>query len=82
MGIHAWIVIGRIAGFVAEQVTKTSMGLLMNLVNGVIGAVVGGFVFNLVGASGVTGFNIWSLLVAIVGAIILLLIVSMIRRNT
>ncbi|MDX1418778.1 MAG: GlsB/YeaQ/YmgE family stress response membrane protein [Rubricoccaceae bacterium] len=82
MGLLAWIVIGIIAGFVAEQVTKTSMGLLMNLLVGVIGAFVGGFIVGLLGQEGVTGFNLWSLVVATIGAIVLLLIVNAVRRNT
>ena len=82
MGILAWIVIGIIAGWIAEQVTKTSMGLMMNLVIGVVGAFVGGFLMSIIGGQGITGFNIWSLIVATLGAIVLILIVNAVRRKT
>lgn len=82
MNILAWIIIGIAAGWIAEQVTKSSMGILMNLVVGVVGAFVGGFIFSLLGADGVSGFSIWSLIVATVGAIVLVLIVNAVRKNT
>ncbi len=73
MSIIGWIVFGLIAGFVASKiVNKTGEGALLDIVLGVVGAVVGGFLFNLVGAAGVTGFNIWSMVVAVVGAVVLL----------
>lgn len=81
MGILAWIVIGIVAGWLAEQIMKTSMGLAMNLLVGVIGAFVGGFIFNLFGGEGVTGFNLYSLLVATVGAVVLLWIVGKLKKT-
>ena len=73
MSIVAWIVLGLISGFIASKlVNKTGEGTIIDIVLGVVGAVVGGFVFNMVGAAGVTGFNIWSMLVAVVGAVIVL----------
>ena len=81
MSILGWIVIGIVAGWIAEQVTKTNMGVLMNLVVGVIGAFVGGFLFSLVGGSGMGGFNLWSLIVATVGAIVLLYVVGFVRKK-
>jgi uncharacterized membrane protein YeaQ/YmgE (transglycosylase-associated protein family) len=73
MGIIAWIVFGLIAGFIASKVANhAGEGPLLDIVLGVVGAVVGGFLFNLVGASGVTGFNIWSMFVAVAGAVVLL----------
>jgi uncharacterized membrane protein YeaQ/YmgE (transglycosylase-associated protein family) len=73
MGIIAWIVLGLIAGFIASKIVNhTGSGILMDIVLGVIGAVVGGFLFSLFGAVGVTGFNIYSMLVAIVGAVVVL----------
>jgi uncharacterized membrane protein YeaQ/YmgE (transglycosylase-associated protein family) len=73
MGIIAWIVLGLIAGFIASKiVNKTGSGLLMDIVLGVVGALVGGFLFSLFGASGVTGFNIYSMVVAIIGAVVVL----------
>lgn len=75
MSILAWIVLGVVAGFIASKlVNKSGGGLVFDLVLGVVGAVVGGFLFGLVGESGVTGLNLWSLLVAVIGAIVVLLI--------
>lgn len=73
MSIVAWIVLGLIAGFIASKVMNNSgEGLILDIVLGVVGAVVGGFVFNMFGAAGVTGFNLWSVVVAAVGAMIVL----------
>lgn len=68
-----WIVLGLIAGFIASRiVNKEGAGLLMDIVLGIVGAVVGGFIFSAFGAVGVTGFNIYSMIVAVVGAIVVL----------
>jgi uncharacterized membrane protein YeaQ/YmgE (transglycosylase-associated protein family) len=73
MSIIGWIVLGLIAGFIASRiVNKTGSGFLMDIVIGIVGAVVGGFIFSAFGMSGVTGFNIYSMIVAIIGAIVLL----------
>jgi uncharacterized membrane protein YeaQ/YmgE (transglycosylase-associated protein family) len=73
MSILAWIVLGLIAGFIASKVVNhTGEGTIIDIVLGVVGAVVGGFLFNLVGATGVDGFNIWSMFVAVIGAIVVL----------
>jgi uncharacterized membrane protein YeaQ/YmgE (transglycosylase-associated protein family) len=73
MSIIGWIVLWLIAGFIASQiVNRTGMGLLMDIVLGIVGALVGGFLFNAVGAVGVTGFNIWSMFVAVIGAVVVL----------
>jgi len=73
MGILAWIVLGLIAGFIGSKVVnKSGSGILMDIVIGIVGAVVGGFVANLLGMEGVNGFNIYSILISIVGAIIVL----------
>lgn len=75
MSIIAWIVLGLIAGFIASKiVNKRGEGVLLDIVLGIVGALVGGFVFRAFGMSGVTGFNIYSLLVAIGGAIVVLVI--------
>jgi uncharacterized membrane protein YeaQ/YmgE (transglycosylase-associated protein family) len=75
MSIIGWIVLGLIAGFIASKiVNRSGEGFLMDIVLGIVGAVVGGFIFQQFGAAGVTGFNIYSMIVAIVGAIILLVI--------
>ncbi|MDD4390686.1 MAG: GlsB/YeaQ/YmgE family stress response membrane protein [Eubacteriales bacterium] len=78
MNVLGWIVIGALAGWIASLVTRKSkdMGALMNVSVGIIGGVIGGFIMNLFGGSGITGFNLWSLLVATGGAIVLLLIVN------
>jgi uncharacterized membrane protein YeaQ/YmgE (transglycosylase-associated protein family) len=75
MSIIAWIVLGLIAGFIASKlVNKTGEGLILDIVLGIIGAVVGGFIFNQLGATGVTGVNIYSMFVAVVGAVLVLVI--------
>ncbi|HEY5105358.1 MAG TPA: GlsB/YeaQ/YmgE family stress response membrane protein [Caulobacteraceae bacterium] len=83
MGIIAWLILGLISGFIASKlINKTGEGLVMDIVLGVIGAVVGGFIFtHFFGAAGVTGLNLYSLFVAVVGAVIVLLIYHMIVRR-
>jgi len=66
MSILAWIVLGLIAGFIASKIyVGTGQGVLMDIVLGIVGAVVGGYLFDMLGSTGVTGFNIWSMLVAL-----------------
>ncbi len=73
MGVIAWIVLGLIAGFIASKiVNKSGQGLLIDIVLGIVGAVVGGYIFTFFGAGGVTGVNIYSIVVAVVGAIVVL----------
>lgn len=75
MSIIAWIVLGLIAGFIASKiVNKQGEGVLLDIILGIVGALVGGWLFRLFGMSGVTGFNIYSLLVAIGGAVVVLFI--------
>ena len=75
MSILAWIVLGLVAGFIASKVVnKSGSGLLLDIVLGVVGAVVGGFLFNQFGQAGVTGLNIYSLLVAVIGAVVVLFV--------
>lgn len=83
MGIIAWLVLGLIAGFIASKlINKTGEGLVMDIVLGVVGALVGGFVFTrFFGQPGVTGFNLYSMFVAVVGAVIVLLIYHMVFRR-
>ncbi|HZL00182.1 MAG TPA: GlsB/YeaQ/YmgE family stress response membrane protein [Caulobacteraceae bacterium] len=79
MGIIAWLVLGLIAGFIASKIVNhTGSGVIMDIVLGVVGAFVGGFVFSFFGAAGVTGFNIYSALVAIVGAVVVLFLYHLI----
>jgi uncharacterized membrane protein YeaQ/YmgE (transglycosylase-associated protein family) len=83
VSIVAWLILGLIAGFIASKiVNKTGEGLILDLVLGIIGAVVGGFLFSFFGAGGVTGLNLYSLLVAVIGAIVVLLIYHAIVRQT
>lgn len=74
MGWLAWLVVGAIAGWLASMAMKTDrqQGLLMDIVVGIVGAFIGGFLFNQFGSTGVTGFNVWSVMVAFIGAVVLL----------
>lgn len=82
MSILGWIVLGLIAGFIGSKiVNKQGEGLILDIVLGVAGAVVGGFLFTKLGAAGVTGFNLYSMFVAVVGAIIVLMIYHLIVRR-
>ncbi len=73
--IIAWIVLGLIAGFIASKIVhKEGAGCLLDIVLGIVGAFVGGFIFTRLGAAGFTGFNLWSLFVATIGAIVILVV--------
>jgi len=75
MSILSWIILGLIAGFIGSKIVdKQGQGFWLNMVLGIIGALVGGFLFSFFGTEGVTGLNIWSMIVAVVGAIVVLLI--------
>lgn len=82
MDIILWLVLGAVSGWVASVVMKTNaqQGLIMDIVMGIVGAVLGGFLFNLIGKPGVTGFNLYSFLVAIIGAIVLIFIGRSLHR--
>lgn len=70
MGILSWIILGLIAGFIGSKIVNSSgSGVMMDIVLGIVGAVVGGVIFNFFGAQGVTGLNIYSMIVAVVGAV-------------
>ena len=81
MGIISWIILGAIAGWLANLIsgTKEKKGCFFNIILGVVGAVVGGLVVNLLGGHGVTGLNIWSIIVATLGALIVIFLVKNIR---
>jgi uncharacterized membrane protein YeaQ/YmgE (transglycosylase-associated protein family) len=81
MGIIAWIVLGGLAGWVASIIAKTDerQGIIGNIVVGIIGGFLGGWVVSLLGGEGITGFNLWSFIVAVGGAVVLLFLWSMIR---
>jgi uncharacterized membrane protein YeaQ/YmgE (transglycosylase-associated protein family) len=75
MGIISWIILGLIAGFIGSKIVdRQGQGFWLDIALGIVGALVGGFLFSLFGASGVTGLNVWSMIVAVVGAIIVMLI--------
>lgn len=83
MGIISWIIIGALAGWIASMLTgrNEKMGAFANIAVGIIGGFIGGFVMSILGGQGVTGFNIWSLLVSILGSVILLAIVNAISKK-
>jgi uncharacterized membrane protein YeaQ/YmgE (transglycosylase-associated protein family) len=85
MSILAWLILGLIAGFIASKiVNKSGAGVIIDIVLGIVGAFVGGFLFTFFGAAPVTGLNIYSIIVAIIGAIVVLAIYHAIagRRTT
>ena len=75
MSILGWLILGLISGFIASKiVNKSGEGMIVDIVLGIVGAVVGGFLFSQFGAMGVTGFNIYSMFVAVIGAVVVLVI--------
>jgi uncharacterized membrane protein YeaQ/YmgE (transglycosylase-associated protein family) len=75
MGIFSWIILGLIAGFIASKIVdRQGSGLWLDIALGIIGALVGGFLFSFFGSTGVTGLDLWSMIVAVVGSIVVLLI--------
>lgn len=81
MSIVAWLLLGLLAGFLGSKIVDNSgKGIVGDIVVGVLGALVGGFLFSIFGAYGVTGLNLWSLLVATVGSVVLLLAYYALRR--
>jgi uncharacterized membrane protein YeaQ/YmgE (transglycosylase-associated protein family) len=82
MSILAWIILGLIAGFIGSKiVNKSGEGIILDIVLGVVGAFLGGFIFSFFGAQGVTGLNLWSLFVAVVGAVVILLLYHALFRR-
>jgi uncharacterized membrane protein YeaQ/YmgE (transglycosylase-associated protein family) len=83
MSIVAWIVLGLIAGFIGSKlVNKTGEGFILDIALGIVGAVIGGWLFSLFGMQGVTGLNVYSLVVAVIGAVVFLVVYHAIRRRT
>lgn len=81
MSIIGWVILGLIAGFIASKiVNRQGSGFLIDIALGIVGALVGGWLFELFGATGVTGFNLYSMFIAIVGAVVLLVVFHAIRR--
>jgi uncharacterized membrane protein YeaQ/YmgE (transglycosylase-associated protein family) len=82
MSIFAWIILGLIAGFIGSKiVNKSGEGMIRDILLGILGAVIGGFLFRAFGASGVTGLNLYSILVAVVGSIVFLVVYHAIFRR-
>lgn len=84
VNIVLWIILGGLAGWVASMIMgrNAQMGLAANVIVGIIGAVIGGLIMNFFGQPGATGFNVYTFLVALLGAIVLLFIVGLVRRAT
>jgi uncharacterized membrane protein YeaQ/YmgE (transglycosylase-associated protein family) len=83
MSVLAWVILGLIAGFIASKiVNRAGEGVLLDIVLGVVGAVVGGWLFRTFGMSGVTGLNIYSMLVAVIGAVVVLVIYHALFRGS
>jgi uncharacterized membrane protein YeaQ/YmgE (transglycosylase-associated protein family) len=81
MSFIAWIVLGLLAGFIGSKlVNRRGEGVVLDIVLGIVGALVGGWLFNRFGATGVTGLNLYSLLVAVVGAVVVLVVYHAVRR--
>ena len=81
MSFLAWIVLGLLAGFIGSKiVNKKGEGVILDILLGVVGAVLGGWLFNTFGASGVTGLNLYSLLVAVIGSVVVLVAYHAVRR--
>jgi uncharacterized membrane protein YeaQ/YmgE (transglycosylase-associated protein family) len=82
MGVITWIILGLLAGFIASKVVnKHGEGFLLDIVLGIVGALVGGWIFTMLGAHGVSGLNFYSLLVAVAGAILVLLAYHAVHRT-
>jgi uncharacterized membrane protein YeaQ/YmgE (transglycosylase-associated protein family) len=82
MSFLAWIVLGLIAGFIASKiVNKQGEGFFLDIILGIVGAVAGGWIFSALGGHGVTGVNIYSIVVAVIGAIVVLAIYHALRRT-
>jgi uncharacterized membrane protein YeaQ/YmgE (transglycosylase-associated protein family) len=81
MGIILWIIFGALVGWIASAIAGGNEGILMDIVIGIVGAIIGGWLMSFFGQSGVTGFNLYSFLVALLGAVVLIVIVRAIRRT-
>ena len=83
MSWFAWIILGLVAGFIGSKiVNKSGEGIIRDIILGIIGAIVGGYLFGMFGHAGVTGLNLYSLVVSVVGAIVVLVVYHAIRRVT
>lgn len=80
MGILLWVILGAVAGWIADMIMKSDHGVIEDIILGIVGAFVGGFLLNFLGQSGVTGFNIYSLIVAVIGAVVLIFLGRIIHK--
>ena len=80
MGIILWIIFGGLVGWVASMLVGGGKGLIVDIIVGIVGAVIGGWIMSFFGKTGVTGFNWYSFLVALLGAVVLIIIVKAITR--
>jgi uncharacterized membrane protein YeaQ/YmgE (transglycosylase-associated protein family) len=82
MSILAWVILGLISGFIASKlVNKSGEGVILDIILGIIGALVGGWLFNAFGAAGVTGLNLYSMLVSVIGAVVVLVVYHALFRR-
>jgi uncharacterized membrane protein YeaQ/YmgE (transglycosylase-associated protein family) len=81
MGWLAWLIVGGIAGLFASRLMHSRMGLIADIIVGILGGLAGGFLFGLIGQPGVTGFNVWSIFVAFIGAVVLIWVVRLVNGN-
>jgi uncharacterized membrane protein YeaQ/YmgE (transglycosylase-associated protein family) len=80
MSVIGWLVLGLISGFIASKiVNKSGEGLILDIVLGIVGAFVGGFLFTYLGAAGISGFNLYSMFVAVIGAVVILVLYHLVR---
>jgi uncharacterized membrane protein YeaQ/YmgE (transglycosylase-associated protein family) len=80
MNILVWIIFGAIVGWLADMVMKSDFGLVGNIILGIVGAFIGGILMNMLGASGVTGFNLYSIFVSVIGAAVLIFLGRALKR--
>lgn len=80
MNILIWIIFGAIAGWIADVIMSSNHGVLEDIVLGIIGAFIGGFIFNSFGQPGVTGFNLYSVIVAVIGAVVLIFLGRLLHK--
>ena len=81
MGLLAWIVVGFIAGWFASKAVPSRLGTIGDTIVGMVGALIGGVLFNAAGVTGTTGFSIWSIFVAFIGAVVLLVLIRAFSRS-
>ncbi len=82
MSILLWVIFGGLVGWIASLIMRTDpeQGIFLNIVIGIIGAVIGGWIMSSVGQTGVSGFNVYSFIVALIGSVILIGLVKLVRR--